>query len=73
MGLKKSNIIHTAYILKNIMETVFLFLIIPWNFVLGRDAENNLEFSVCVLELAEIPVLVMEEEAKFTFNVKGRR
>ena len=73
MGLKKSNIIHTAYILKNIMETVFIFLIIPWNFVLGRDAENNLEFSVCVLELAEIPSLGHGRGGKVYFQCEGKK
>ena len=54
-SLKRSNVIHTAYIFRSIMEVVILLLFIPTNFLLGQGAtNNNLKYSLCALEIKDI-------------------
>lgn len=59
MGLKRSNIIFTMYVTKNIIELVLLSLFIPFNIVMGLQSQVNLKPATCVLHADAIPQLGM--------------
>ena len=72
MGLKRSNIIHTMYIVKNIIEIVLLLIFIPFNIVLGLDAEKSLNSHLCIIDLSEVPELGLAAGQVF-FQCEGKK
>jgi hypothetical protein len=60
MALKRSSVIHTMYIVKNILQIILLLIFIPVNITFGLLAEVNLEPSSCILDLVTVPELGLE-------------
>ena len=50
-SLKKSNIIHFIYVLRNIIELILLTGFIPFNIYFSLQAEGNLLPAVCILPM----------------------
>ena len=73
MGLKRSSIIHTTYILKNITEICLLFIFIPFDIVYGLDAEKNLLPSTCMLPMNSVPELGMTQNGNIFYQCEGKK
>ena len=73
MGLKRSSIIHTVYIIKNIMEICMILLFVPFNVWFGLEAQENLNPSRCTIDVGEFPELEIEENGQVTFQCSGKR
>ena len=73
MSLKRSNIIHTMYIVKNILEIVILLAFIPFNVLHGLEAEKNLNPSECVVDVGKAPELGLQDEGHLVFRCNGKK
>ena len=73
MSLKRSNIIHTMYIVKNILEIVILLAFIPFNVLHGLEAEENLNPSECVIDVGKAPELGLQDEGHLIFRCNGKK
>lgn len=72
MTLKRSNIIHRMYIVKNIIEIVLLLIFIPVNIIYGLDAERSLESHLCIIDLSGVPQLDLDAGQVF-FQCEGKK
>ena len=61
MGLKRSNIIFTMYVVKNFSELILLLVFIPFNVSMALNSEVNLHPAICVLQLSEIRELGLRQ------------
>ena len=71
-GMKRSSIIHTMYIFKNILEICLLLHFIPINIIYGIEAEKNLKSSLCVIDMWEVPEMSLEA-GKLFFQCEGKK
>ena len=71
-GLKRSSIIFTMYVIKNIAEVVLLLTFIPYNITRGLEAEVNLQPATCVLPAAAVPELSIRE-AEIYLQCEGKK
>ena len=60
------------YIVKNIIEIVLLLVFIPFNIVLGLDAERSLNSHLCIIDLSEVPQLGLQAGQVF-FQCEGKK
>ena len=72
-GLKRSNIIHNMYIVKNILEILTLLVFIPFNILYGLETEKNLDPSECVLDVGEMPELGLQAGGQVVFRCNGKK
>ena len=73
VGLKRSRIISKTYIYKNFVEICLLSAFIAFNIFYGLDSQKNLEAGVCVLKVAEIPNIGLEEDGFIHLLCEGKR
>ena len=72
-SLKRSSVIHNAYILKNIVEIIILAFYIPFNIYFTMDSSQNLQASQCVINIIEFPQLGLHEKGQVFFNCEGKK
>jgi len=73
MSLKRSNIIHKTYIIKNILEIIILSAYIPLNLYFTWDSLENLEPSKCSLNILQFPELGIHEEGKVFYHCEAKK
>ena len=73
MSLKRSNVIHTMYIVKNILEIMMLLVFIPFNVFYGLETEQNLEPSECIIDVGKAPELGLETTGHLIFRCNGKK
>ena len=73
VGLKRSRIISKTYIYKNFVEICLLSAFIAFNIFYGLDSQKNLEAGICVLKVAEIPNIGLEEDGFIHLLCEGKR
>ena len=56
-SLKRSNIIHFIYVLRNITNIMLIMLFVPFNIYFSFLSEDNIYPSVCILPMKPDPVL----------------
>ena len=72
-GLKRSNIIHNMYIVKNILEILMLLLFVPFNILHALETKKNLDPSSCVLGVGELPELGLQAGGQLVFRCNGKK
>jgi len=73
MSLKRSSIIHTMYIIKNILEIMMLLVFIPFNVFCGLETEKNLEPTECIIDVGKAPELGLETQGHLIFRCNGKK
>ena len=73
MSLKRSSVIHTMYIVKNILEIVMLLMFIPFNVFYGLETEKNLKPSECIIDVGKAPELGLEDDGHLIFHCNGKK
>ena len=72
-SLKRSSIIHNAYILKNIVEILILAFYIPFNIYFAMDSVQNLQASQCIINILEFPQLGIHDKGQVFFNCEAKK
>lgn len=72
MSLRRSSVIHTIYITKNVLEILSLLVFIPFNIIEGWDAEVNLKPSQCIIEVHEVSQMDLESGQIF-YQCQGKK
>ena len=72
MGLKRSSIIFTMYVIKNITEIILLLIFIPFNIIFAIKSDINLTPGMCVIQAGAVPQLELEAGEIF-FQCEGKK
>ena len=73
VSLKRSSIIHTTYIFKNILEIAMILAFIPLNFIFALESEVNMRPSECSIPVGEVPILGLGDGGHLIFQCSGKR
>ena len=72
-GLKRSSVISSTYIYKNVAEIITITIFICFNIIYGIDSKQNLEPGICVLSVHDIPNIGIMEDGFMFFQCEGKR